>query len=106
MEPLGTIELVGQSGRRYTYYIYPIGTEFNSVPGNYVFARKESDGYHLIYVGETGDLSARFDNHHKMGCIRRHSATHILVHRSSEDDAVRRAEEDDIIARYSPPCND
>ena len=34
----------GLSGRQYQYYIYSIGTTFNAVPGNYIFAREVSPG--------------------------------------------------------------
>ena len=37
---------------------------------NYLFARKTEKGtFTPIYAGETGDISERFDNHHKMPCI-------------------------------------
>ena len=29
----------GSSGQKYTYEVYPIGTDFKKVPGNYIFAR-------------------------------------------------------------------
>ena len=105
MDHLGEIIWTGASGRKYTYFIYPIGTKFIDVPGNYVFAKATPEGHYALYVGETGALSERFDNHHKMPCIERRGATHIHVHKSSDDDEIRRAEEADIIAQWNPPCN-
>ena len=106
MDALGTIKWPGISGRSYTYWIYPIGTQFNSAPINYVFAKEtEPNMYEAIYVGETSDASERSSDHHKMPCIKRHGATHIHVHRGSDDADTRRAEESDIIARWDPPCN-
>ncbi len=58
-----------------------------------------------IYIGETGDLSDRFDNHHRMPCIKREGATHICAHKSSDNESIRKAEEDDVIANYNPICN-
>ena len=56
----------GLSGRQYEYRIYPLGTNFKAVPGNYIFAKETAQGRHSpIYIGETADLSERFDNHHK-----------------------------------------
>ena len=101
-----TIIWKGQSGEEYRYSIYPIGTDFKGVPGNYIFARETEPGRHRpIYVGETSDLSERFDNHHKMPCIRRSQATHIHVHQNDGGPAARRREEADLIAKWNPTCN-
>ena len=101
-----TINWPGRSGQNYRYFVYPIGTSFKDVPGNYVFAKRTYNGSLVpIYVGQTGNLSERFDNHHKMLCILRNGASHICVHESSTSVAVRMAEEQDIIVRWSPPCN-
>ena len=102
-----TIQWPGQSGSEYKYWIYPIGTGFKEVPGNYIFAKEtRPNTWTPIYIGETGDLSERFDNHHKMPCIKRQGATHIHVHTSSANAAVRRTEETDLIIKWDPPCND
>jgi hypothetical protein len=97
----------GASGATYKYWIYPINDfRFKEAPGNYIFARETSEGHYAIYVGETGDLSERFDNHHKAKCIIANGATHIHAHTSSHDDDARRREEKDIIVRWEPKCND
>lgn len=96
----------GLSGREYHYFIHPIGTSFKAVPGNYIYTKEVSPGRHRpIYIGETEDLSERFDNHHKMPCIRRQGATHIQVHQTDRGAAKRRQEESDLIARWNPTCN-
>ncbi len=101
----GTITFEGQSGRKYTYWIYRKGTSFHASPANYVFT-KETQAHMPIYIGETGDISERFDNHHKMPCIERNGATHICVHKSGDDGDVRRKEESNLVAKYKPVCND
>lgn len=102
----GEIDWIGQSDTKYHYWIYPIDTTFDAVLGNYIFAKEiRSQEFIPIYIGETGDLSERFDDHHAMPCIRRNGATHIHVHKSSEDQEVRRAEESDLIAKWNPVCN-
>jgi len=102
-----TITWGGKSGKEYKYWIYDIGTTFTEVPGNYVFAKKAETGkFRPIYAGETEDLSARFDNHHKMPCIKENGATHICVHRNDDGEKARKAEEQDIIAQWHPICND
>ena len=101
-----TIDWTGQSGQKYRYWIYPIGTTFTAVPGNYIFAREtEPARFRPIYIGETSDLSERFDNHHKMACIKRHAATHIHVHQNDGGQVSRRQEESDLIAKWNPTCN-
>ena len=95
----------GLSGKSYKYYIHPI-CSFKAAPGNYIFASKSFSGEWIpIYIGQTSDLSERFDNHHKATCIIDHGATHIHVHVSSDDENVRREEEQDLIDLYQPPCN-
>jgi len=100
------LQCKGKSGKMYKYTIYDLGTQFSAVPGNYLFVKKLANGSHnILYAGETGDLSERFDDHHKMTCIMRQGATHIHVHKSSGDKKVRRAEEADIREEWDPPCN-
>lgn len=101
-----TILWEGKSGKKYKYWIYPIGQEFNAVPGNYIFAKQpKPNEWTPIYIGETSDLSERFDNHHAMACIKRNGATHIHVHRNDGGEKARRAEEADLISKWDPPCN-
>ena len=102
-----TIKWIGQSGKEYTYWIYKINTTFSEVPANYIFAKETKPETLLaIYIGETGDISERFDYHHKMDCICQKGATHICVHKASDDKGVRCEEEADLIANYLPYCND
>ena len=101
-----TIVWQGISGWNFEYELHPIGSALPKGPGNYVFCRRGVDGrYSAIYAGETSDLSERFDSHHAMPCIKRCGATHISyrVHHGGKD--ARQIEEEDIRARYNPPCN-
>ncbi len=96
----------GGSGREYEYWIFPVGHGFSEQPANYIFAKVQTNEWTPIYIGETGDLSDRFDNHHKMSCIRENGATHIHAHKSSANESERKAEEADLIANYNKVCND
>ena len=101
-----TILWEGKSGKTYKYWIYPFGQTFSVAPGNYIFAKQTGPNPWIpIYIGETSDLSERFDNHHAMPCIKRNGATHIHVHRNDDGEKVRRAEEADLIAKWNPACN-
>lgn len=99
-----TITLVGRSGAKYSFHLYPWGTDFKAVGGVYAVLRHDADGYAVTYVGETGDLSERFDNHHKATCFDRYRKTHIAA-RVEGSEPQRLAIEQDLIAGYNPPCN-
>lgn len=102
-----TILWDGKSGKEYKYWIFEIGHPLKQVPGNYCFAKEtEPSKWRPIYFGETKDLSERFDNHHKITCIRREGATHIHAHESSADKETRLTEEADLVERWHPECND
>ena len=102
-----TIYWEGQSGEKYKHWIYAMGMTFNDKKGaNYVFAKETTKGsFKPIYIGKTGDLSERFDNHHKMPCIKKNGATHIHVHLNNSEQN-RTTEENDLLQRWSTPCND
>lgn len=101
-----TITWTGQSGAPYRYEVYPLNQEFKKAPGNYIIAKLIGPSQlKALYVGETGDLSERFDGHHKMPSILRNGATHICAHLSPDSAVLRRAEEQDLIAALTPPCN-
>ena len=97
------ISLKGASARTYEFEVYPWGTAFNQVGAVYAVLQSRTDG--LIYIGQTGDLTERFDNHHRAACFTRNGKTHIGVHVESSD-LRRRAIEADLIAGYpNTPCN-
>lgn len=101
-----TINWPGASGRKYLYRIYPIGQAFKAVAGNYIFAKEiEYNLFQPVYVGETSDLSERFDYHHKKNCIQRNGATHIMAHANDGGETARRTEEADLVRYHSPACN-
>jgi len=107
MTESGTIMWRGRSGREYKYYsVYKIGAELDAAPGNYIFAEESGpDNFLPIYIGQTSDLSERFENHDAMPCIKCNRATHIHVHRSNGGEKARLAEVSDLIGRWLTPCN-
>jgi hypothetical protein len=103
---VNTVVWVGLSGATYTHWVYPLGTPLNAQPGNYCFARHLGQGrWEPLYFGQTGDLSERFDYHHKMGCAKRNGATHIHAHVNNGGEQARLREEADLVNRYRPTCN-
>ena len=74
MAKLGTITLKGQSGADYEFDVYTWGADFNNVGAVYYISNRYVDSdsgwtHTDIYIGQTGDLSDRFDNHHKAQCF-------------------------------------
>ncbi len=110
---LGTITFTGKSGTEYEYEfgVYPLNTRFKEgYEAVYFVTRryKTTDGkfsHKRIYVGETDDLSERFDNHHKESCFGKHGANCVCIHKESRQSARLRIE-DDLISKHNPPCND
>lgn len=101
-----TINWPGASGKEYKYWIHSMNTSFDSKAGNYIFAKQTSPGkWRPVYIGQTGDLSERFDHHHKMECARRNGATHVHAH-TNPNEANRLAEETDLVRKWGPVCND
>lgn len=106
----GTVTFTGGSGTEYRFTAYSLDTTFSDVGAVYIITNRSqgsNGGYshNRIYIGETGDLSERFDSHHKASCFENHNANCICVFR--EDNNQRRLEiESDLLDNYSPPCND
>ena len=110
MAKLGALTLTGASGQTYDFEVYTFDTDFNAVGAVYAIthrAQKEDGSYShaVIYIGETGDLSTRFDDHHKKDCFAQYNANCKCI-RLDDDEDSRRAKEADLIAKYNPPCND
>lgn len=99
-----TVTLQGASGKMYSFDIYPWGTSFKPLGAIYTVLRKNPPNFQIQYVGQTDDLSTRFDNHHKQPCFDRNGKTHIAVHLESSE-AARLAKESDMVAQYNPMCN-
>ena len=104
MAKVGTVTAKGASGTSYTFDVYPWGTTFNSVGAVYLVLKKNQPNYTILYVGQTGDLSERFDDHHKASCFTRHARTHHGVFLEGSE-KKRLAIEADLIANYNPVCN-
>jgi len=105
MAKVDSVTANGASGQAYEFGVYPWGTSFKPLGGVYLVLKNNSgSNYDVLYVGQTGDLSERFDDHHKQGCFDRNRRTHIPV--SVESSEARRLRiESDLIGKYQPTCN-
>lgn len=112
----GSLDLVGYSGQTYRFNLYTFETfddlknVFRSgTPALYLFTRRgmSANGFShdLIYLGETGDLSTRFSNHHKELCIMKNGANCIGIYVASVSEKDRKTEEKDLLFNYDFPCN-
>jgi len=98
---MSTCNWIGKSGNSYEYHIHNLPPNFKSLPGNYIFAKLNANNKWVpVYIGETEDLSERFDDHHKMPCIKRKGATHIHAHLNQGGEVARRREESDLLDNY------
>ena len=112
-----TTTLKGQSGKEYIFSLYLFDTfeelksAWKSIPALYLFTQRyRSNGayYHnYIYLGETGDLSTRFDNHHKEQCIKNHRPNCIGIYTNvPQEEPKRKDVEKDILLANDFPCNE
>ena len=109
MAKLGTITLKGQSGTEYKFNVYKWDTDFDDIGAVYYISNrhKVDDGgwtHTKIYIGQTGDLSDRFDNHHKAQCFEDNDVNAVSVHRDDDEDS-RLEKEADLIMALNLPCN-
>ena len=104
----GVLTLTGASNMKYKFSVYSFGATFEAVGGVYHISKrtlKQDSGSHAkIYIGQTADLSTRFDSHHKQSCFDQRNANCVSVH-LDDNEASRLSKEEDLIRGLRPPCN-
>jgi hypothetical protein len=97
----------GLSGREYSYCPYDRFGDWLDLPANYEFARFNvgTRDWTIFYIGEAANIRDRMLGHERWLEAFNFGATHVLAHVSSSDEAVRRAEERDLIQIYNPVLN-
>lgn len=110
------LTLNGISGKEYLFDLFTfenfaeLRNAFLAKAAVYVFTRRRatSDGFthDLVYLGETENLSTRFNAHHKEQCITSHFANCVGIHGVSSNEHERKEIEADILAAYDFPCNE
>ena len=108
MAKLGKISFTGVSGSTYDFNAYPLDETFKAIGAVYFITRRYQSGdshkHDRIYIGQTGDLSERFDNHHDADCFADNGANCVCVHADNNKQS-RLKKERDLIDKYQPPCN-
>ena len=101
----GTL-LTGASRRTYFYTPYSRATRWHADPANYAFGWQDEAGqWQPAYIGETANLLQRMRSHGQWQAAARQGCTHVLVNLNAGGMLARRAEEQDLIARYQPVLN-
>lgn len=110
------LTLTGASGKSYLFNLYgydsfeQLKNAFKPLAAIYVFSQRyanEGDfNHHLIYLGQTGDLSTRYDDHHKESEINSNYGNCIWIHVFNGSDTEREEAEKDILAAYDFSCNE
>ena len=102
---MSALPVISWSGYDFTCHD-PELTNWNDVPGVYIFAGVSSDGrwWQAKYIGQTRSFRDRLNAHERWGEASRMGATHI--HASVVEQEFRRsAIEGYLISAYSPPMN-
>ena len=84
MARLGEMTFIGHSGTIYDFIFHTGGAVFKPLGAVYFITERhpKKTGGHLhkpIYIGQTQDLSGRFDTHDKAVCFKEQSANCICV---------------------------
>jgi hypothetical protein len=80
---------------------------FQASPGNFIYAGQAEDGSWVpIYIAQTRNLRQRLEGHVSAADAAANGATHIHAHCDTVGQAVRCSEEQDLIHRWKPVCND
>jgi len=109
MASLGKTVLKGESGKKYRFRVYPLGTKFRKISGVYIITNRyhnEGVGYRhkTLYVGRTEDFSEPLDQHGKAQEFMQHGANCICV-QSDESEDSRLSKEQDLVAALHPVYN-
>ena len=97
----------GQSGKQYQYTIFPLEAAFKPLPGLYIYAGQSADGDWIpVYIAQTRDLHQRLEGHVRLEDAVANGATHLHAHYCEAGQGARCAEEQDLIHRWQPMCND
>ena len=62
MQPITKLIFTGVDGSKYKFDVYPRDIRVNNGPAIYSFLSKVNGNYHVLYIGQTIDLSERLAN--------------------------------------------
>ena len=99
----------GASGQSYIFEAHPVGTQFNSISGVYIFCRQLTSGnWEALYVGSTKSFKQRLNtgvkSHEGFARASHLGLTHIAALVVAGDDERLRVETD-LRHGLNPPAN-
>lgn len=101
------IDWPGKSGKTYRYWfldsLAPEGIQ--AVAGNYMFVKPTNGGWVPVYIGQAEDLKNRLPAHERLKDAVAAGATATMAHTTPGGEAVRLAEEKDLIEMWLPSLN-
>jgi hypothetical protein len=105
---VSTIDWPGQSGKSYRYHFLDNITAYGilAVSGNYAFVKQLANGNFIpLYFGQAENLQERIPNHDRWEDAKRAGVTHVMAHSTQGGEAVRCAEEVDLMRQWQPLLN-
>ena len=85
----------GKTGVGYTYNVYGLGSGWNDVPDNYLFAKtieiRDGRKWSAIYIGETDSFKNRVGRHHERKLVNSSKQACRPLERQRLDRAYRRS---------------
>jgi hypothetical protein len=101
------LSLVGEAGPELlTFEIMGLGESAPRKAGIFIYARQRAGEWQALYIGETGDLSARLSFNEIAADALLSGATDIHVLKLAESVEERRAIADRLILTNRPPLNE
>jgi len=105
--PASSWTWTGKSGKEYTYTIFPLDAAFKPLPGLYIYAMQSAEGGWIpVYIAQTRGLHQRLEGHVRLEDAVANGATHLHAHYCEAGQGARCTEEEDLIHRWRPVCND
>ncbi len=110
MPALGRTVFQGESGQRYRFKVFPLGTRFRKLGGVFVIGSRPQGASQRrrivpIFVGHTEDFSQPADLHLKAQDFTAQGANCICVQSDAVEES-RRTKEQDLVAGLRPACNE
>jgi hypothetical protein len=100
------IDWRGKSGTVYRYWFSGFADFYKVDAGNYMFVKQLPNGNYLpVYIGQAASLAARLPCHERIADAKKAGATLVMSHTTQGGEAVRLAEEKDLIQQWSPVLN-
>lgn len=110
MSKISTLELKGNSGKKYNFDVYSYLSEFEKFSCVYCISKRELNNenkfvHDIFYIGKTPDISTViFSEHPQQECFSKNNANCISIYKLESEQEMAEVEED-LKERYKPICN-